>query len=80
MKGLSDARFEGKCRFKDVAGNEYCQKFVCSVDANQKQLLHDAELPKTLRELQEIPARLARIADQLEKLSPYSSHGKRSLK
>ena len=70
VKELSQARFEGECWYKDSTGKKYRQNFVCSVDANQKQLLHDNELPKTLSELQEVPKELARIADQLEKFKP----------
>jgi hypothetical protein len=67
VKELSDTRFEGKCEFRDSSGKRFSQDFICSVDANQKQLLHDNELPKTLRELQDIPKELSRIVEQLEK-------------
>lgn len=67
---LSDTRFEGECSCKDSTGKKFHQKFVCSVDASQKQLLHDNELPKTLRDLQNIPKELARIAEYLEGLTP----------
>ena len=67
VRKLSDTKFEGECHYKDASGKKYRQRFVCSVDASQKQLLHDNELPKTLREIQDIPKELARIADQLEK-------------
>jgi hypothetical protein len=67
VKELSRTRFEGECSFKDSAGRKFHEKFICSVDANQKQLIHDDELPKTLRDLQEVPKELGRIADQLEK-------------
>jgi hypothetical protein len=70
VKALADTRHTGECRFRDSTGKRYTQKFICSVDANQKQLIHDNELPKTLRELQDIPKELARIAEQLEKDKP----------
>ena len=70
VKELSDKRFEGECQCKDSTGKTFCQKFICSVDASQKQLLHDNELPKTLRELQDIPKELSRIAEQLEQFKP----------
>jgi len=72
VRNLSDTQFEGECHYKDASGKRYRQKFICSVDASQKQLLHDNELPKTLRELQDIPKELARIAAQLERLMPPS--------
>lgn len=72
VRRLSDTRFEGECHFKDASGKSFSQKFICSVDASQKQLLHDNELPKTLRELQDIPKELSRIAEQLERLTPRS--------
>lgn len=72
VRKLSDTKFEGECHYKDASGKRFRQKFICSVDASQKQLIHDNELPKTLRELQDIPKELARIADQLEKLTPQS--------
>lgn len=75
VRKLSDAQFEGECHYKDSTGRKFRQKFICSVDASQKQLVHDNELPKTLRELQNIPEELARIAKLLEKIMPApSSH------
>lgn len=70
VKEFSDTRFEGECRCKDSTGKTFRSTFICSVDANQKQLLHDHELPKTLRELQDIPKELAHIADLLENFKP----------
>jgi hypothetical protein len=67
VKEFSQARFEGECWCKDSTGRKHHQNFVCSVDANQKQLLHDNELLKTVRDLQDVPKELARIADQMEK-------------
>jgi len=72
VRELSDSQFEGECHYKDASGKRFRQKFLCSVDASQKQLLHDSELPKTLRELQDIPKELARITDQLGKLGTQS--------
>ncbi|MES2390018.1 MAG: hypothetical protein V4555_00145 [Acidobacteriota bacterium] len=72
VRELSDSRFEGVCRCKDASGRTHRATFVCSLDANQKQLLHDNELPKTLRELQDIPKELSRIADLLESYRPKS--------
>lgn len=69
VRKLSDSQFEGECHFKDASGKRFRQRFICSVDASLKQLVHDNELPKTLRELQDIPKELARIADRLEKVS-----------
>jgi hypothetical protein len=70
VRKFSDTQFEGECHYKDSSGKRFRQNFICSVDASQKQLIHDNELPKTLRELQDIPKELARIAEQLEKLLP----------
>jgi hypothetical protein len=72
VRKLSDTQFGGECHYKDSSGKRFRQNFICSVDASQKQLLHDNELPKTLRELQDIPKELARITEQLEKLLPRS--------
>jgi hypothetical protein len=72
VRKLADTQFEGECHYRDSSGKKFCQNFICSVDASQKQLLHDNELPKTLRELQDVPKELARIAEQLEKLIPRS--------
>jgi hypothetical protein len=68
VKAFSQKRFEGECTFKNSNGRKYREKFICSVDGNRKQLIHDDELPKALRDVQEIPKILGRIADQLEKL------------
>jgi hypothetical protein len=67
VRELAHSPFEGECRFRDSTGKKFSEHFICSVDANQKQLIHDTELPKTLRELQQIPEQLSRIADQLER-------------
>jgi len=67
VKELSRSKFEGECCFKDSTGKRLRQKFICSVDAHQKQLLHDDELPKALHDLQDVPKELSRIADLLEK-------------
>ncbi len=72
VKEFSDTRFEAECRCKDSTGKTFRSTFICSVDANQKQLVHDHELPKTLRELQDIPKELARIAELLENFKPNS--------
>lgn len=72
VRKLSDTRFGGECHYKDSSGRRFRQKFICSVDAAQKQLLHDNELSKTLRDLQDIPKELARISEQLEKIMPQS--------
>jgi hypothetical protein len=72
VRRFSDARFEGQCQYKDSTGKKFCEEFVCSVDASRKQLVHDNEMPKTLRELQDIPKELARIADQLGNLMSRS--------
>jgi hypothetical protein len=72
VRKLSDMRFEGECHYKDASGKRLRQKFICSVDGSQRQLVHDNELHKTLREVQDIPKELARIAEQLEKLIPRS--------
>jgi len=70
VRRFSDTQFEGECQYKDSSGKRFRRNFICSVNARQKQLLHDNEWPKTLRELQNIPKELARIAEQLDKLQP----------
>ncbi len=72
VRKLADTRFAGECHYKDSSGKRLCHDFICSVDASQRQLLHDHEMPKTLRELQDIPKELARIAEYLEKIIPAS--------
>ncbi len=62
VRRLSDTQFEGECHYKDSRGKRFRQKFICSLDASQRQLLYDDELPKTLRDLQDVPKELARIA------------------
>ncbi len=70
VKELSQSRFEGECFFKDGTGKKFHQRFVCSVDAHQKQLGHDDEMLKALHDIQEIPKELSRIADLLAELKP----------
>jgi len=72
VKTIGDTRFEGECSYKDCTGKKIRQKFVCSVDANQKQLVHNDEIPKTLYELQQVPEQIGRIADVLETFKPQA--------
>jgi hypothetical protein len=65
VRELSTSRFEGEWLCRDSTGKRHHDKFVCSVDANLKQLSFDNEMPKTLHDLQEIPKELGRIADLL---------------
>ena len=66
VKELSQSRFQGECRFRDSTGKGYHDDFVCSVDGNLKQLLHNDEMLKALHDVQEIPKELTRIADLLQ--------------
>jgi hypothetical protein len=66
---IAQSRFEGECFFRNSNGRKFSEKFVCSVDAHQKQLVHDDELPKALHDMQEIPKELGRIANLLENFS-----------
>jgi Fe-S cluster assembly iron-binding protein IscA len=68
VRKLSDSQFEGECSCRDATGKKYCQNFICSVDGSQKQLVHDNELPKTLRDLQKLPEELNRIAEAIKQL------------
>lgn len=72
VKKLSDCQFEGECSCRDATGKKHVQKFICSVDGSQKQLVHDKELPKTLYELQKLPEEINRIARILEQSNPPS--------
>ena len=72
VKKLSNSQFEGECLCRDATGKKYRQKFICSVDGSQKQLVHDDELPKTLYELQKLPEQLNRIAKVLEQTNRAS--------
>lgn len=68
VKEISETRFEGECRFRDSSGKWYSDHFVCSVAGSLKQLVHDDEMLRTLRDLQEIPTELERIAVLLERI------------
>lgn len=68
VKKYSTMRFEGEAEFRDANRRALCQKFICSVDAHQKRLVHDDELPRTLHDLQEIPKELSRIGDALQRM------------
>lgn len=73
VKELSNSWFEGECLCKDSTGKRIREKFICSVDAHQKQLVYDEELPKALHDLQEVPKTLGRIADLLEEIKSHDS-------
>lgn len=75
LKDLSQSRFQGECHFRDCTGKTYRDGFVCSVDGNLKQLLHNDEMLKALRDVQDIPTELGRIADLLEKLTQQQIGG-----
>ncbi len=67
VKKFGKSQFEGECCCRDANGGVYRDKFICSVDGSQRQLVHDDEMPKTLYELQKVPEGLDRIADFLER-------------
>jgi hypothetical protein len=69
VKKYSNMRFEGEAEFKDSNGKSLRQWFVCSTQEHGKRLVHDEELPKTLRELQDIPKQLEKIVDSLNTMS-----------
>lgn len=72
VRRFGDTVFHGECHYSDSTGRRFRQKFICSVDAHRKQLIHDDEMPKTLKDLQDIPKELARIAERLEDFKPRS--------
>jgi hypothetical protein len=67
VKELSKLSFEGECRYKDSSGKKLREKFTCSTEGHQRQLVHDDEMLKALHDIQEIPKHLERIAGFLEK-------------
>jgi hypothetical protein len=69
VKRMASTRFEGDCSCKDATGKKYRNEFVCSVDGNQTQLIHDDEMPRALYDLQAIPRQLSKIADLLEAIT-----------
>ena len=58
----------GKIRYKDARGKRFQHQFICSGHGYSKGLLHDDELPKTLREVQDIPKHLEEINKSLQAL------------
>jgi len=50
-----------RCKWQDPV--------LCSVEADQKRLMHDEEMLRTLRDLQDVPKELGRIVTTLAKLS-----------
>jgi len=57
--------FTGVIKFRDASGSLRSRPFHVSCDGHRKQLLHDDELPRTLYDLQQIPQRLAEIAEAI---------------
>ena len=58
----------GRIRYKDAKGKRLQHRFTCSGHGDSKGLIHDEELPKTLREMQDIPKHLQEINHSLEAL------------
>lgn len=63
----SSMRFEGVAHLRDANGKSLHQKFICSTQEHQKRLMYDEELPKTLRDLQDVPEQLKQIVAALKK-------------
>jgi hypothetical protein len=61
-------RYEGQVEFRDSNRRLVRQKFVCSADEQRSRLVHDEELPRTLFDLQQIPAELSKIGDAIQKV------------
>jgi len=78
VKKYTGIRFEGEAHFEDANGRLFCQKFVCSTQEHRKRLIHDEELPKTLRDLQDVPKQLGQIVDALNELRINQENSRRS--
>ena len=63
--------FTGKLEFETAIGTTK-ESFVLSGDHVWRGLLHDEEEPKTLFELQKLPASLEKIAEEIRKLSEFN--------
>jgi hypothetical protein len=65
--------FEGVAEYKDANGKSLRQRFICSTQEHVKRLMHDEELPKTLRDLQKVSEQLEEIAKALNQMRAH--HG-----
>jgi hypothetical protein len=60
--------FSGRLSFNDASGNSHSKQLVVSAEHERRALLHQSEEPKTLYELQKLPAKLDAIAKELRSL------------
>lgn len=68
VKRLRDTKFTGVCTYKDAAGKKHSHRFSFSVDGHLKQLIHNEEMPKTLRKLQDLPDEVERLGRKVDRL------------
>ncbi len=61
----ADTTRHGTIRYKNGSGREFAVRFMVSAEHERAGLVHDAEEPKTLYELQKLPDELARVAKQV---------------
>lgn len=69
VQEFGDKKFMGFCTYTDSRGKWYKEAFTLSVEGYRKRLVHDDELPKTLRELQELPEKLGKIEEAIRSLA-----------
>jgi hypothetical protein len=67
LKAWDDTTRRGTIAFADGAGNKYSRAFVVSAEHERVAMLYSDERVKTEYELQQIPAALKKIADELQK-------------
>ncbi len=58
-------RYAGTITFKDINGKCMENRFICSADEYRKRLTYDNELPRTLRDIQDIPKELKEISNAI---------------
>jgi hypothetical protein len=69
MSRHADTTRSGTVEFENVTGRRYRKPFVVSAEHERISLVHDEEMPKTLRELQRLPDALEGIAQGIAGLA-----------
>lgn len=70
----TDTTCRGIVSFENVTGRRYSKPFVVSAEHERVSLVHDEEMPKTLRELQRLPDELERVVREIAGLARVVEH------
>jgi hypothetical protein len=67
---VPDTTRRGRITYSNASGRRREKPVVVSAEHERSALVHDAEMPRTLYDIQKIPDALKRIAEEISRLNP----------